>query len=328
MLTIVVPIYNKENYIEKCVNSLVNQSYTNIEIILVDDGSTDNSGKICDELSGNFSSIIVIHKKNGGLVSAWKSGVLSARGEYIGFVDSDDYLENDYYEKLMIPFESGVCDISMCGFFMEGDISQLIPPVKGLKSGEYSSEKLEDIKHNYFAYDIQNSRCLKVYKKELILKNLVYVDESITLGEDMTITVPCVLDAKSIYLYEDYFGYHYRIYTQSMSHSLKPGQIENFFRLMRIVYWEFEEKGYFNQTIVDEFTRQLISVIGLVIFSNEKSKSKIMLLKKLRNNEDMLLNLLTNKSALKFSWRIIQLLFKYKLYFVLIFIGNIMIRIR
>lgn len=97
MISIIVPVYNVEKYIIECVRSLVNQTYTDIEIVLVDDGSTDMSGKICDELCQKDERIRVFHKANGGLMSAWKYGVLKSSGQYIGFVDSDDWVDSDMY---------------------------------------------------------------------------------------------------------------------------------------------------------------------------------------------------------------------------------------
>ena len=91
-LSIIVPVYNVEKYLEDCVESLLNQTYQNYEIILVDDGSTDSSGKICDIVAESSSKIKVIHKENGGLSSARNTGLRAARGRYIGFVDSDDYI--------------------------------------------------------------------------------------------------------------------------------------------------------------------------------------------------------------------------------------------
>ena len=119
MISIIVPVYNVEDYIEDCVNSIVNQTYNNIEILLVDDGSTDSSGKICDCLADRDPRIKVLHKQNGGLMSAWKQGVLNSTGEYIGFVDSDDEVDLDMYERLLKTAEADSADIVACGLIRE-----------------------------------------------------------------------------------------------------------------------------------------------------------------------------------------------------------------
>ncbi|MCI6997389.1 MAG: glycosyltransferase [Eubacterium sp.] len=114
MISIVVPIYNVEQYLVECVNSLIHQTYKNIEIILVDDGSTDSSGAICDEYACKDERIRVIHKQNGGLSDARNVGIDIARGDYIGFVDSDDYVEHNMYEHLLLACKENLCDIAVC----------------------------------------------------------------------------------------------------------------------------------------------------------------------------------------------------------------------
>lgn len=115
LISVIVPIYNVEPYIDKCINSIINQNYKELEIILVDDGSPDNCGKICDEYAEKDLRIKVIHKKNGGLSSARNAGLEIARGEYIGFVDSDDYIEPFMYDKLLEALLDQDCPLAICG---------------------------------------------------------------------------------------------------------------------------------------------------------------------------------------------------------------------
>lgn len=114
LISIVVPVYNVEKYLEKCVKSILNQTYKNLEIILVDDGSTDNSGNMCDELAKLDDRIKVYHKENGGLSDARNYGVERATGAYIGFVDSDDYIEKEMYEKLYEAIKKENADVAEC----------------------------------------------------------------------------------------------------------------------------------------------------------------------------------------------------------------------
>ena len=115
LISIIVPVYNVEKYLKKCVYSILNQSYKNLEVILVNDGSTDNSGKICDELSREDSRIKVYHKDNGGLSDARNYGVAKANGEYVGFVDSDDYIDQYMYENLYKAIREYNTQIAECG---------------------------------------------------------------------------------------------------------------------------------------------------------------------------------------------------------------------
>lgn len=115
LISIIVPVYNVEKYLEKCVDSIINQTYKNLEIILVDDGSPDNSGKMCDELAKKDSRIKVYHKENGGLSDARNYGVQKAQGTYVGFVDSDDYIHEKMYEELYKAIKKSGTQIVECG---------------------------------------------------------------------------------------------------------------------------------------------------------------------------------------------------------------------
>ncbi len=113
-ISVIVPIYKVENYLHRCVDSIINQTYTNLEIILVDDGSPDNCPMICDKYVKKDSRIRVIHKKNGGLSDARNAGINIATGEYIGFVDSDDYISLHFYQRLMNVMKVSDSDIVEC----------------------------------------------------------------------------------------------------------------------------------------------------------------------------------------------------------------------
>lgn len=116
LVSIIVPVYNVDQWLPRCVDSLIAQTYKNLEIILVDDGATDNSGKICDEYSEKDDRIVVIHKENGGLSSARNAGVKVAKGNYISFVDSDDWVLPEFIEKLYSAIIENDCDMAECGF--------------------------------------------------------------------------------------------------------------------------------------------------------------------------------------------------------------------
>lgn len=116
LISVIVPVYNVEKYLDKCVDSIVNQTYKNLEIILVDDGSPDNCPKMCDNWAKKDKRIKVIHKENGGVSSARNVGIDNAKGEYIGFVDSDDWTEKKYIQKLYEVLIQENADIALCGY--------------------------------------------------------------------------------------------------------------------------------------------------------------------------------------------------------------------
>ena len=114
LISVIVPVYNVEKYLPRCIDSILNQTYKNLEIILVDDGSPDNCPAICDEYATKDSRIKVVHKKNGGLSAARNAGLKVAEGKFVGFVDSDDYIENNMYETLFFNLEKYDADMSIC----------------------------------------------------------------------------------------------------------------------------------------------------------------------------------------------------------------------
>lgn len=118
LITIIVPIYKVENYLDKCVYSIIQQTYTNLEIILVDDGSPDNCGNICENYRKKDSRIKVIHKENGGLSDARNVGINSATGKYIAFIDSDDYIAINYIEELYKAIKKYNVQIALCSYIL------------------------------------------------------------------------------------------------------------------------------------------------------------------------------------------------------------------
>ena len=142
MISVIVPIYNVEEYLDDCINSLLNQTYRDLEIVLVDDGSTDRSGIICDFYGEKDNRIKVLHKENGGLMSAWKYGVLKARGDYIVFVDSDDWIDKDMYQRLFERISESNADIVLCGLIKEFSNNKTEDEVQMLKRDFYSSEQV------------------------------------------------------------------------------------------------------------------------------------------------------------------------------------------
>lgn len=135
-VSVIIPVYNVENYIHRCLNSVISQTYDNLEIILVDDGSTDDSGRICDEYKEKDGRVVVIHKENGGQATARNLALDIATGDYIAFVDSDDYIEEDMFYSMMNEFIYNDVDIVVCGY-KEVDERRVIREEKAKDSGTF-----------------------------------------------------------------------------------------------------------------------------------------------------------------------------------------------
>lgn len=173
LISIVIPVYNVEKYVRRCIESVQKQTYKNLEIILVDDGSTDSSGKICDEYANKDQRIVVIHKKNGGLSDARNKGINIAQGKYIGFVDSDDWISEKMYEILYNNIIKYEADISSCELIRTRNVNEIINNQK--YNNEVYTYNLDEYMKIFFKVGTQ--KCVyyawnKLYKKELIEKDL------------------------------------------------------------------------------------------------------------------------------------------------------------
>ncbi|MCM1153958.1 MAG: glycosyltransferase [Roseburia sp.] len=167
LISVIVAIYNIASYIERGVNSILAQTYRNLEIILVDDGSTDESGRICDRLANTDERIIVLHKENGGPADARNAGIAVAKGSFIGFVDGDDYIDADMYEKMLASLLEQEADIAICRYRRVGkehtqDASKDRAVVfEGQEALQCYVEEREE-------YDIQNAAWNKLYRRKVL----------------------------------------------------------------------------------------------------------------------------------------------------------------
>ncbi len=164
LISIVIPVYKVEKYLEKCIESVLKQTYTNLQIILVDDGSPDNCGKICDEYAKRDSRIDVIHKVNGGLSEARNVGISKAKGRYIGFVDSDDYIKENMYEILLNLIKEYNADASICNLY---DVIEGKEYIRNKNNGIQEYSRLDILKEVLLDKNIQSYAWNKLYKKEL-----------------------------------------------------------------------------------------------------------------------------------------------------------------
>ena len=202
MISVIVPIYNVEKYLNKCIESIVSQTYTDLEIILVDDGSPDNCPAICDSWAGKDSRIKVIHKKNGGLSDARNAGFAASSGEYISFIDSDDWIEPDFYSVLYDIIERYGCDAAGVDFRKVGDEYDAPVQPEPFSEKEYSAaETVAGLLSNR-VYQITVN---KLYARSLIGAIPFPVGK---LHEDEFWSYPVLAGVKK-YVQSDYIGYNY-----------------------------------------------------------------------------------------------------------------------
>lgn len=221
LISVIVPIYNVREYLQQCIESICRQSYHNLEIILVDDGSIDGCSEICDAYLDQDERIRVIHKENEGLVRARKDGMQAARGEYISYVDGDDWIEHNMIEKLYDTLVKQNVDIVMCGRYEDtGEMHRQV--YHGIPEGRYNKQALLDevypnmiVNGPFFEWGIFPGVWDKLFKRICLEKYQMGVDDSITMGEDAACVYPCLLNADSIYVMHECL-YHYRQTVTSM----------------------------------------------------------------------------------------------------------------
>lgn len=243
-ISVIVPVYNVEPYIEKCISSIQNQSYHDIQIILVDDGSTDRSGYICDQYAKTDLRIKVVHKPNGGLVSARKAGLREANGNFIGCVDADDWIESDYYERLASEQEASGADMVVAGHFHDiGTESRKV--LNQFPVGYYDrAHILPKLLYSgkFFEYGLQPHIYTKLIKKEILDRTQMGVDERICAGEDAAVVYPSALDAEGIQI-TDICGYHYVQHQGSITKTGNEDERERIQIFMDYLERELDKRG-------------------------------------------------------------------------------------
>lgn len=205
LISVIIPVYNIEQYLPRCLDSVIAQTYNNLEIILVDDGSTDSSGEICDKYSLLDNRIKVIHKSNGGVSSARNEGLEVAKGDYIGFVDGDDIIEKDMYQILLDNAIKYHCEMSCCQI----DTISVDGVRTSINTEESCVLSVDRIVSGFFSEgfikEMMYSQCNKIFSNQII-SNIRF--KPYKYCEDILFIFETVLNCTKVY-YDNYIGYHY-----------------------------------------------------------------------------------------------------------------------
>lgn len=226
-LSIIVPVYNAEKYLDQCVKSILAQTFPDFELVLVNDGSTDSSAALCDDWAAKDMRVKVIHKPNGGPQSAVNEGVRQAASDIIGFCDSDDYVARDYYETL---YEAMMCsgtDLACCGLRIvyDGSIS------------DYESDRSlsvfnkEAVQREFWENSgrclIGNNRYNKLFRKDFLLQVLPETMSNLCFGEDAVLSHLYLEKCRDVCILERYNGYFYRQVPSSLINNFREKQIDD-----------------------------------------------------------------------------------------------------
>lgn len=322
-ISVIIPIYNTEKYIDKCIKSVVNQTYKNLEIILVDDGSTDNSMVKCNEWAQKDNRIKIIHQENRGAAAARNSGIEVSTGKYIAFVDSDDYLDNNMYEKMMDVNTRYDCEIVMCDCYKESNTEANLFS-HNIRSGFYNKEQLKEeyyqtlLMTNNVNYPPTISNCVILFSSDLIMRNSLRYVEGMRFSEDLLFGAIAIYNADSFYYMKGEAMYHYVINPTSVTHT----KYDDKWSLLKVLYGHIYQ--YFSKTVDYDFAKQINIVLLFFVYLSINSVLSSDLTHKGKKNE--ILKILNDEivrkmfgelklSLLDISWKqkIITICYKYKI---------------
>jgi glycosyltransferase involved in cell wall biosynthesis len=255
-ISIIIPIFNNEKYLYKCIDSIIKQSFKDIEIFLIDDGSTDNSLSICNEYKDKDARIKVIHKKNEGVSIARNTGILASTGKYLLFIDSDDFIaENSIVDIVNTAYENDADLVFLTAekYFKNGKTEIL---EKGYnKEIIINGSSLEIMKHVTSLNKFPGSFCTKLVKREIILTNNIFFDENQSIGEDLNLVIKTIAAARSFNYCEKKY-YYYRQSDYSTKYNAEKVLTELLYKVIK-KWLENVEKPRYN-----DYTYSIYSLLA------------------------------------------------------------------
>jgi len=326
-VSVIIPVYNAEKYLHKCVDSVLNQTLDDIEIILVDDGSTDNSPAICDDYERKYNNIKVFHKENGGVSSARNVGLDNATGEYVGFVDSDDYIAPVMYEKLFQTCKKYRCEMAICNY-------QITKNRKILETGtinfsanrEVSCEELRRLIEVANDARFQWFNVNKLFCNDVLQKNNIRFHTELQYGEDTPFNLEAMLNSTGLVFVDEPLYFYEQTDNSAMRSKHKHNyleKLENLYNIKIELLQKYEIQNW--QDDMNEYT--MIHTLPL-LFGNElhykrKFSEKVEMYRKFRNSR-MIAEAMkySNPWLIKSNLKYLAILLKYRCCVLLALITN------
>lgn len=260
IVSIIIPVYNAEKYLSKCIKSVLKQTYKMFELILVDDGASDSSGEICDKFAKEDSRIKVVHTENGGVSRARNIGIKQISGEYVLFVDSDDYLEERMLEELVKAMKDGEMDLSICGFINENlnSTKEILPDEK---AGSYSVEEIAanilEAPHSYIYGVLWN----KLFKAGVIKEQKLKFVDHIAFGEDFIFNLSYISKIEKIEIVSLGLYHYIRYNNNSLMYKMAKQQIDSTYYCQsvdkRILIYKYYKRFYENLFLYETYKNQI-----------------------------------------------------------------------
>lgn len=281
LVSIIVPVYNVAYCLETCLDSIVNQTYKNIEIILIDDGSEDNSGEICEKYAMLDKRIKVLHNLNCGVSHSRNIGIKYSKGEYIVFIDSDDKVDKNYILYLLEPVKNRDYDLVICNLINVYKKNNRIKAIRVIIDKKLTG----NIKEDYFSLkEILPFSVLKLFKTEIIKDNSIFFKENFNLSEDELFIYDYLKHVKKYKFINEYLYYYIHRYNNSLSNNITLKNFNNYIKKLYIEKEFFKEMKIYNGNIIltDHAINQIGRFLLLENHSNSYSdfKKRIKLIKK------------------------------------------------
>lgn len=321
-ISVIVPVYNSEKYLKRCIDSILNQTYKAIELILVDDGSPDNCGKICDEYAKKDKRVRVIHKTNAGVSAARNSGLEIASGNYATFVDSDDYIEPEMYSNMMEKVHQYNCDVVMCDCIKDfTDHSEIY--THDIRAGFYDKEQLVNEYYPHLLmmenieYPATISNWLILFNRNK-LGNLRYV-VGVRYSEDLLFGAQLVYNTDSFYYMKEQAYYHYYMNPTSATHKFTVDKWNDYKTL------HFEINKYFSECESFDFSHQIDlcllffvynSVSNIFSADNLEREKKFEIVRNILGDNEvrrMFSNIKVLKLPISKKLKIVTIIYKYRI---------------
>lgn len=265
MVSIIVPVFNAEKTIERCCESLENQIYKDYEIILIDDGSTDSSQLICKKFVTKNKKFTLISQKNTGALEARWNGLKKAKGEYVTFVDSDDWVSPYFLDSMIQILKKYQPDLIAMGCLRETQTNSIVKEFNKIKTGYYSGNSLLELYNKalhydgFFEFGILPYLCTKMFCREKLIQNMADIDFSLFDGEDAAIIFPYIFECNSVYVGEECL-YHYMYNSESISHNRGDDYYFNVAKLYLYMVEKFKKMGSLAtiQSQLDQYMRMMV----------------------------------------------------------------------
>lgn len=323
LISIIIPVYNVEKYLKECLESVINQTYTNLEIILVDDGSTDSSGNICDEYKKRDTRIKVIHKENGGVSIARNLGLNNANGQYIGFIDSDDYVEPKYCEKLLKSIKENNVQCALCKFdkvYEKKNQNTIFESNYIMDKNDLIMEILDVQKG--FGFCTQ-----KLWTKNALVD--IKYNENIKVGEDSLFCIESCKNIYKVYVLNEKL-YHYRLNENSLVRKYDENYAQKYLRAMQETK-KYIEENHNKPDIIKKFNNYIVYNILIIVINYCFNRNNKMSIIKQIEELKKVCKIPEFKYAIKncdyngfsLTRKITIFTLKYKLYFITMLIGKI-----